>query len=238
MILSTILAILVSSAEDSTPSSAPRLPEDGNAPKREAIRSSYERYGAWQIGLAVGTLTDGGMSLRYWLDEKNGFELHGFAMLSKNEYPNDEGSMYSENTGADGYYYGGDTGTVEKREIELDVKYLHQILNLHLFDANGLIKGPSHLRCLSFVGAGGHSKYEKRSLTGISRTYYTQEEMQRFKNYHSTTSTLIGQGGVGAEWELSRFSVHLLFGYGGEYSLTASSYTFGSIAETGINMRF
>ncbi|MBK9579708.1 MAG: hypothetical protein IPO40_21775 [Fibrobacteres bacterium] len=208
-------------------------------------KSSFENYGRWQFGFSGGRSTGGGLAVRHWLDEKNGFELHGYAYLSKKNYP-DDGDSWGSHRSEDGYYYGGDTGDVAQGEIQLGVQYLHEVVRIHLFTANGAIKGPSHLRGLTFVGVGGYADFEDRSLRS-SRSEYKRDPSTLYGYYqqvpyriesHTSTQQVLGGGGGGLEFELSRFSVHLLVGMGGFYQLDPSEYEVGPTVDGGIFLRF
>jgi hypothetical protein len=243
------LATLLSAGADTL-----GAPQDSIVPSKTAFAatpvatqapSSFERFGRWQFGVAGGQSTGGGLALRYWFDERNGIEVHGYAYLSKRSMP-DNGSSFFSTYGDDGYDYSGDTGTVATGELNLGAQYLREVLKIHLFNANGLIKGPCHLRGLTFVGLGGFVSYEDRdlqnstpkwrySMNGQSEYAVTPESKLK---YHSTTKKVLGGTGVGLEVELSRFSAHLMVGLGGYSQVPADSYEFGPTVDGGVFVRF
>lgn len=245
MLLPLFLTLFAAPADtakqlDSIP--AAKLASVAPASVSSDLVSSYDRFGKWQFGFAGGSSTGGGLAVRRWFDERNGLELHGYAYLSKKHYPED-GDSWGGNTSKDGHYYGRDTGTVASGELLLGVQYLHEVVRVHLFTANGAIKGPSHLRGLTFVGIGGYASYEDQSLrssrtetTGYYPYSYTQVPYQI--ESHSSTQELLGGAGGGAELELSRFSVHLLVGMGGYYRFDPSEYKLGPTVDGGIFIRF
>jgi|GEM_PF-2509125 len=225
------------------------------APKPAVVRvvrkpadtsSTFDRYGAWQFGVAGGNSTGGGLAVRRWFDAKNGVELHGYVYLSKRTLPADQGSGFGGDYAADGYYYGDDTGTVAEGEINLGVQYLHEVLRAHLFDGSGIFKGGNHLRGLTFVGAGvyaefmdrevrlGHSVYNYDYSTGRS----TETYVTGINEKHTDIQQLLGGAGIGLELELSRFSFHALVGYGGYYGLSSDDYQLGATFDGGLFVRF
>ncbi len=211
-------------------------------PVVDASRSSYDRYGKWQVGFSGGVSTGGGLAVRYWWDERNGVEVHGFASLSKDNYPEDEEGSHG------GYYYSSsDTGTVRQGELSLGVHYLHQVFRSNLLEGKGTVRSTLQLRGLAFVGAGVYSYYEDREI----RTQRYQNEYDPVTGYykggtyapyldesHDEKRELLGAGGGGLELEVSRLSVHLMFGYGGVYSTSSSSYRFAPTVDGGIFVRF
>lgn len=221
-------------------------PETVLAPAKEsasqASKSSYDRYGKWQVGFSGGVSTGGGLAARYWWNERNGVEVHGFASLSKDNYPEDEEGTHS------GYYYSSsDTGTVRQGELSLGVHYLHQVFRSNLLEGKGTVRSTLQLRGLTFVGAGVYSFYEDREI----RTQRYENEYDPVTGYykggtyapyldesHDEKRELLGAGGGGLELEVSRLSVHLMFGYGGAYSLSSSSYKFAPTVDGGIFVRF
>ena len=198
--------------------------------------SSYQRFGAWQFGVSGGSSTGGGLAVRYWWNERNGIEVHGYASFSKDEYPT------KDNQGGNYTYSSVDTGFVSKGTVLLGFQYLHEALRLHLFDANGLVKGPSFLRGLLFAGAGGYLDFEDRNLRGTQVQYDPYSSPSKTVPYrqsaYTETKELLGGTGAGLEWELSRFSLHLLLGYGGYYGISSASYEFGPTVDGGIFVRF
>lgn len=207
--------------------------------------SSYDRFGKWQFGFAGGSSTGGGLAVRRWFDEKNGLELHGYAFLSKKHYPED-GDSWGSNSSSDGHYYGSDTGSVATGEALLGVQYLHEVVRVHLFTANGAIKGASHLRGLTFAGIGGYASYEDRSLNS-SRVeskrdsgsyYYSYKQVPYRIESHKSSQEFLGGAGGGVEFELSRLSIHLLVGMGGAYRFDPSEYHLGPTVDGGIFLRF
>lgn len=246
------LASLAMSATDSVsaplmePVSAPALKPVGASPAVADTRSSFERFGRWQFGLSGGNSTGGGLAVRYWLDEWNGFEVHGYAYLSKRTMP-DNGGSFVGTTGDDGYDFSGDTGTVAAGELSLGVQYLRQVLKVHMFDANGLFKGPCYLRGLTFVGVGTLASYEDRDLKNSREKYFYEPGSyttslsvtpQSKLQYHSSKQELMGGAGAGLEMEIGRFSVHVLGGFGGYTMLPADTYEFGPTVDGGIFVRF
>jgi len=228
--------------QDSTGTSIQRISTASVANTEDP--SAFDRFGRWQFGVSGGKSTGGGLAVRYWMDEANGFEIHGYAYLSKRSMPDNGNSLFST-TGDDGYDYSSDTGTVAAGKLNLGVHYLHQVLRVHLFDANGLIKGPCHLRGLTFVGLGGYMSYEDRSLrnstskwnyTGGTSNYAVTPDAKL--NYHSTVKEVLGGAGAGLEVELGRFSAHLMAGLGGYTKIPTTSYEFGPTVDGGVFVRF
>lgn len=209
---------------------------------RDTVKSSYDRYGKWQVGFSGGVSTGGGLAVRYWWNERNGVEVHGFASLTRENYPEDDDGSHG------GHYYGSsDTGTVRQGELSLGVHYLHQVFRSNLLEGKGTVRSTLQLRGLTFVGAGVYSYYEDRKI----RTERYQNEYDPATGYykggsyapyldesHEEQRELLGGAGGGLELEVSRLSVHLMFGYGGGYSLSSSSYGLGPTVDGGIFVRF
>ena len=242
-LLATLVTLVSAGADSSSAPTDSIVPLNKSvvaAPIATAPTSTFDRYGRWQFGISGGESSGGGLAVRYWFNEKNALEVHGFGYLYKREMPGDN-STFINNYGYDDYYYGNDTGTVSAGKLSLGIQYLHEVLRLHLFDANGLIKGPSHLRGLTFVGIGGSAKYEDRDLRNGSYGTYSGWDQSYYTNklkHHSDVRHMFGGTGGGIEFEISRFSAHLLLGLGGEYALTSESYGFGPTVDGGIFVRF
>ncbi|MBK8802522.1 MAG: hypothetical protein IPN71_10815 [Fibrobacteres bacterium] len=240
-----LLATLFFSSPDTA-----KHPDTLSAPKpvtRQALTveqemvSSYERFGKWQFGVSGGTSSGGGLAVRRWFDAKNGIEMHGYAYLSKKKYPED-GDSWGSNESSDGHYYGSDTGTVASGEVLVGIVYLREVMRVHLFNAEGLFKGPNHLRGLTFVGIGGYTSYEDRDLKSPTYNYdYTYNTSTKTTNHidvHTSSSQVLGGAGGGVEFEFGRLSVHLMVGMGGFYRFDPSEYQLGPTVDGGLFLRF
>jgi len=189
-----------------------------------ARRTTAERFGAWQVGLAAGGASGSGISLRRWWGDADAIQINVAPYVSRtnhpgSEDPNDENRLL-------------DSGFVLDASLIAGVSWLHQIVQVPLFRDGG------ELKVLSYVAGSTDLSVEQQQMDRWTVKEDGVTRVRWYDDYYRTKREFRIGGGGGCELSRWRLSTSLMFGLAGWYEDVSGDFGVQPDAQLGVHFRF
>jgi hypothetical protein len=201
-------------APASVPSAAPAV----------SRRTTADRFGSWQVGLAAGGAAGYGFSFRRWFGDGNALQVNLAPYVSRTNYPgsedpNDENRLL-------------DSGFVLEASLVAGISWLHQIVQVPLFSDAG------ELKVLSYVAGSTDLSVEQQQMDRWSYKADGVSTQRWYDDYYRTRREFRLGGGGGCELSRWRLSTNLMVGLAGWYEDVSGDFGIQPDAQWGVHFRF
>jgi len=194
------------------------------APAAPAVRTTAERFGSWQVGVAGGAASGYGFSVRRWFGDANAVQLNFAPYVSKTNYPGTDDPGVAKTL--------QDSGFVLDASLSAGLSWLHQVVQVPLFEDRG------ELKVLSYVAGSTYLSVEQQQMDRFRWNDGKQANEKYYDDYYRTKKEFRLGGGGGCEISRWRLSADLMVGLGGWYETVSEDFGFAPDAQIGAHFRF
>lgn len=208
-------------ATPSVPSTIPAVPSPAPSVSR---RTTADRFGSWQVGLAAGGAAGYGFSFRRWFGDANALQINLAPYVSRTNYPG------SEDPNDDNRLL--DSGFVLEASLVAGISWLHQIVQVPLFSDAG------ELKVLSYVAGSTDLSVEQQQMDRWTYKADGVSTQRWYDDYYRTRREFRLGGGGGCEVSRWRLSTSLMVGLAGWYEDVSGDFGIQPDAQWGVHFRF
>lgn len=187
-------------------------------------RTTADRFGSWQVGLAAGGAAGYGFSFRRWFGDANALQINLAPYVSRTNYPG------SEDPNDDKRLL--DSGFVLEASLVAGISWLHQIVQVPLFSDAG------ELKVLSYVAGSTDLSVEQQQMDRWSYKADGVSTQRWYDDYYRTRREFRLGGGGGCEVSRWRLSTNLMVGLAGWYEDVSGDFGIQPDAQWGVHFRF